>query len=92
MYRIVKRLHSDTKMFARNFSYRDLLNEGCSPRWVSPLETDAGQGFELLPPAAVSGGDARAAALNGVAAFFEIRFQDAIKREANPSDPCEQHF
>jgi hypothetical protein len=45
-------------MFARNFYYRDLLNEGCSPRWVSPLETDAGQEFELLPPAAVSGGDA----------------------------------
>jgi hypothetical protein len=57
MYRIIKRPHSE-KMFARNFYYRDLLNEGCSPRWVSPLETDAGQEFELLPPAAVSGGDA----------------------------------
>ena len=44
---------------------RDVLH-----RWVSPLETDAGQESELLPPAAVSGGDATAAALNGVAAFL----------------------
>jgi hypothetical protein len=46
------------KILARNFSCGDLPNEGCSPRWVSPLDTDAGKEFELLPPTAVSGGDA----------------------------------
>jgi hypothetical protein len=44
---------------------RDVLH-----RWVNPLEADSGQEFELFPPAAVSGGDATAAALNGVAAFL----------------------
>jgi hypothetical protein len=27
----------DNKNFARKFSYRDLPDEGCSPRWVKAL-------------------------------------------------------
>jgi hypothetical protein len=48
-----------SKIFARSFSHSDLPVRDVLHRWVkSPLETDAGQEFELLPPAAVSGGDA----------------------------------
>ena len=47
-----------SKIFARSFSHSDLPVRDVLHRVKSPLETDAGQEFELLPPAAVSGGDA----------------------------------
>jgi hypothetical protein len=41
---------TEQKIFARNFSHSDLPVRDVLHRWVkSPLETDAGQEFELLP-------------------------------------------